>query len=68
MAMDLGIDKQSSSRISSAIKYSLILAGNNGNSAVLYDNLINYVSNLLGIEPEITEDEIINLKAKQEIF
>ena len=53
---------------SSAIKYSLILAGNNGNSAVLYDNLINYVSNLLGIEPEIIEDEIINLKAKQEIF
>ena len=37
MAMDLGIDKQSTSRISSAIKYSLILAGNNGNSAVLYD-------------------------------
>ena len=68
MAMDLGIDKQSTSRISSAIKYSLILAGNNGNSAVLYDNLINYVSTLLGIEPEIIEDEIINLKAKQEIF
>ncbi len=68
MAMDLGIDKQSTSRISSAIKYSLILAGNNGNSAVLYDNLINYISNLLGIEPEIIEDEIINLKAKQEIF
>lgn len=68
MAIDLGVDIQSSSRISSAIKYSLILAGNNGNSTVLYNNLVSYVSNLIGIEPEIIEDEIINLKAKQEIF
>lgn len=68
MAMDLGIDEQSSSRISSAIKYSLILAGNNGNSAVLYNNLLSYVSNLLGIGTETIEEEIINLKAKQELF
>ena len=68
MAMDLGIDEQSSSRIASAIKYSLILAGNNGNSAVLYENLLSYVSNLIRIGTETIEDEIINLKAKQEIF
>ncbi|MGN1271239.1 MAG: ATP-dependent RecD-like DNA helicase [Clostridia bacterium] len=68
MAMDLGIDEQSSSRISSAIKYSLVLAGNNGNSAVLYNNLLSYVSNLLGIGTETIEEEIINLKAKQELF
>lgn len=68
MAMDLGIDEQSSSRIASAIKYSLILAGNNGNSAVIYENLLSYVSNLLRIGTETIENEIINLKAKQEIF
>lgn len=68
MAMDLGIDEQSSSRISSAVKYSLMLAGNNGNSAVLYENLVEYVSNLLRIGTELIEDEIINSKAKQEIF
>lgn len=68
MAMDLGVDEQSSSRIASAIKYSLILAGNNGNSAVLYENLTTYVSNLLRIGTETIEDEMINLKAKQEIF
>ena len=68
MAMELGIDEQSSSRIASAIKYSLILAGNNGNSAVIYENLLSYVSNLLRIGTETIEDEIINLKAKQEIF
>ncbi len=68
MAIDLGIDEQSSSRIASAIKYSLILAGNNGNSAVIYENLLSYVSNLLRIGTETIENEIINLKAKQEIF
>ena len=56
MAMDLGIDEQSSSRIASAIKYSLILAGNNGNSAVIYENLLSYVSNLLRIGTETIED------------
>ena len=68
IAMDLGIDSHSSSRIASAIKYSLILAGNNGNSAVLYDNLVDYISNLLGIEIESIDNEIINLKSKQELF
>ncbi len=68
MAMDLGIDQESSSRISSAIKYGLILAGNNGNSAVLYENLVTYASNLLRIRAEVIEEEIINLKAKQQVF
>ena len=68
MALELGINLDNSKRIISGIKYSLILAGNNGNTCVLYENLISFVSDLLGILKEQIEEEIINLKAKEEIY
>ncbi len=68
IAMDLGIDKENPKRIASAIKYGLILAGRNGNSCVLYENLIKFVSDLLRIDSSQIEEELINLKAKQEIY
>ena len=68
MAMDLGIAVDNSKRIASGIKYSLVLAGNNGNTCVLYENLINFVSDLLGINKENVEEEIINLKVAEEIY
>ena len=66
--MQIGIDAESNKRIASGIKYSLILAGNNGNSTVLYENLVSFVKDLLGIKQEYIEEEIINLKATQEIY
>ena len=68
MALELGINVDNSYRISSGIKYSLILVGNNGNTCVLYENLISFVSDLLNIGKEQIEEEIINLKAKEEIY
>ncbi len=68
MALELGIEIDNSSRIASGIKYSLILAGNNGNTCVVYENLVSFVANLLRIEKEQIEEEIINLKAKEEIY
>ena len=68
MAMDLGISKDNPKRIESAIKYSLVIAVNNGNSCVIYENLIKFVSDLLGIDEKQIEEEIINLKATEGIY
>ena len=68
MAMKLGIDIDNPKRIESAIKYSLVLAGNNGNSCVIYENLVKFVSDLLGVNEDQIEEEIINLKAKEDIY
>ncbi len=68
MAMELGISKDNSKRIESAIKYSLIIASNNGNACVIYENLVKFVADLLGITEEQIEEEIINLKATENIY
>lgn len=68
MAMDLGISKENSKRIESAIKYSLIIASHNGNSCVIYENLVKFVADLLGINETQIEEEIINLKATENIY
>ena len=68
MAMDIGIDAKSKQRISSGIKYALILSSYNGNTCVIKENLIEFVMNLLDIPKEYIEEEIINLNASQEIF
>ena len=68
MAMDLGISKENPKRIESAIKYSLIIASNNGNSCVIYENLVKFVSDLLSIDKPQIEEEIINLKASEGIY
>ena len=68
MALDLGISIDNSDRIASGIKYSLILAGSNGNTCVIYENLVSFVSDLLDIGKDPIKEVIINLKAKEEIY
>ena len=68
MAMKMGLDIDNPKRIESAIKYSLILASHNGNSCAIYENLVKFVSDLLGVNEEQIEEEIINLKAKEDIY
>ncbi len=65
MALDLGLANNSDSRIESAIKYSLAIATNNGNTCVEKQNLITFVQNLLDVEPQYIENNLINLKARQ---
>lgn len=67
MAMDIGIDVNSLSRLESAIKYALNLSANNGHTCTLKDNLMVFVSELLRVEKENIEEAIINLKAKKDI-
>ena len=68
IALELGINVDNEARIASGIKYSLLLAANNGNTCTLYENLVIFVSDLLNIGKEQIEEEIINLKAKEEVY
>jgi len=68
MAIDLGVSQNDLKRIESAIKYSLILSSNNGNTCVLKNNLIQFVVNLLDVSSEDVEDGMINLKAQNKIY
>ena len=67
MALDLGLAINDEKRIESAIKYSLALASNNGNTCVEKQNLITFVQNLLNVEPQDIETSLINLKARTKI-
>ena len=67
MALDLGISYDNDKRIESGIKYGLIRSTYNGNSCVLKENLIGFVIKLLDVTTENVEDNLINLKAKEEI-
>ena len=67
MALDLGLAGNDEKRIESAIRYSLALASNNGNTCVEKQNLITYVQELLNVEPQDIENCMINLKARAQI-
>ena len=68
MALKLGISYDNQKRVESGIKYGLIKATYNGHSCVVKQNLIEYVISLLDVTTEAVEDNIINLKAKDEIY
>ena len=67
MALRLGINYDNQKRVESGIKYALIKATYNGHSYVIKSNLIEYVILLLDVTSEAVEENIINLKAKEEI-
>lgn len=67
MALDLGVNMNSSKRIESGIKYALIQITYNGHCCVILQNLEEYVINLLNVKQEEVEENLINLKAKGEI-
>jgi len=67
MALDLGLAGNDEKRIESAIRYSLALASNNGNTCVEKQNLITYVQELLNVDVQDIENCMINLKARAKI-
>ena len=68
MALGIGIEYNNDKRIKSGIKHALRLSTYNGHSTVAYENLVQFVSTLLGVNGEYVEGNIINLKAKNEII
>ena len=67
MALDLGISYDNQKRVESGIKYALIKATYNGHSCVVKENLIEFVITLLDVTTECIENNLIGLKAKDEI-
>lgn len=68
MALELGISYDNQKRVESGIKYALIKATYNGHSCVIKENLIQFVISLLDVTTEGVEENIISLKAKDEII
>ena len=67
MALDLGITYDNDKRVESGIKYALIRITYNGHCCTLKENLIEFVIQLLDVSTEIIEDNLINLKVRNEI-
>lgn len=68
MALDIGMEYNNEKRIRSGIKHALILSTYNGHCAVIYENLLKFVNDLLKVKEEEIEDVLINMKAKQELI
>ncbi len=68
MALTLGIEHESTHRISSGIKYAMNQSTKNGNTCVLKEKLIEYVANILNVYPELVENEFTNLCYSREVY
>ncbi len=68
MALELGISYDNQKRVESGIKYGLIKSTYNGHACVIKENLIEFVISLLDVTSENVEDNLISLKAKDEII
>lgn len=68
MALALGIEHESTHRISSGIKYAMSQSTKNGNTCVLKEKLIEYVANILNVYPELVENEFTNLCYSREVY
>lgn len=67
IALELGVEQDNYKRIRSGIKYGLEKIGLNGNSCVLYENLLKYEEDLLRVDIDSIENTIISMKAKGEL-
>ena len=67
MALELGVYYENERRVQSGIRYALMRVTVNGHSCTLKENLIEFVISLLDVSSDCVEDNLINLKAKDEI-
>lgn len=67
MALDIGIEYNNEKRIRSGVKHALLLTTYNGHCAVVYENLLKFVHELLGVREDEIEDVLINMKVKNDI-
>ena len=67
MALRLGMNYDNEKRVQSGIKYGLINSTYYGHSCVIKQNLVEFVISLLDVTAENVEDNLINLKVKDEI-
>lgn len=67
IALRTGLDQENNERMKSGIKYAIKIANSNGHCCVLYENLLQFTKDLLGVSEESVENSIINLQALKEI-
>lgn len=67
MALDIGMEYNNEKRIRSGIKHALVLSTYNGHCAVIYENLLKFTNELLGVRNDDIEDVLISMKAKEEL-
>ena len=67
MALDIGIEYNNEKRIRSGVKHALLLTTYNGHCAVVYENLLKFVHELLGVREDEIKDVLINMKVKNDI-
>lgn len=67
MGLKLGIEAVNEQRIQCGIKYAITLVTLNGHTCVLKSNLLTFVKELLNVEKDVIENNLIELKLKQEI-
>lgn len=67
IAIQLGTEINSFERIKAGIKYALLLASYNGHTCILRDSLITFVKDKLNVSEEYIEENLISLKASDEI-
>ena len=67
IALQLGIPKDNDDRIKSGIKYALLTSSYNGNMCVKQENLEAFLVQMLEVSDNEIEDNLINLKVKEEI-
>lgn len=68
MALKIGMEYDNEKRITSGIKYALLRVTYNGHCAVLYENLVDFARELLGVSEDAIDSSLINMKAKEEIY
>lgn len=68
MALKIGMEYDNEKRIRSGIKYALLRVTYNGNCAVLYENLVDFARELLGVSEDAIDSSLIHMKAKEEIY
>ncbi len=67
MALGLGIEYNNEKRIRSGIKHALNMTTYNGHCCTRYDSLVEFVRKLLNVSENDIEDNIISMKAKEDI-
>lgn len=68
MALKIGMEYDNEKRIRSGIKYALLRVTYNGHCAVLYENLVDFARELLGVSEDAIDSSLINMKTKEEIY
>lgn len=68
MALKIGMEYDNEKRIRNGIKYALLRVTYNGHCAVLYENLVDFARELLGVSEDAIDSSLINMKAKEEIY